>query len=170
MDARALTTWEVRAALDAGLAYVPSLLLGKPDEILRHHVAEGEWCAKQVLGHLIEAEGEVFGALIPGMLDRDPPAGWDRAPRMVREECDDDPEKLLTRWISLRRKGLEIVADLRESDLGRTSEKNWHGGPRESVGDLVRHWPEHTAEHVAQLIRAIRAGRAALRQVEAGPV
>lgn len=142
--------------LEAQLGSVPLLFESRYDAILSHHATVDDWCAKQVLGHLIEAEGEVFTLLIPGILGREIPAGWDQVPSMIREECTVDASALVARWKDLRVRGIALVRSLRGPDLTKTSERNWHGGETETVGALVRHWPHHTDDHSQQAQEAIR--------------
>lgn len=145
--------------LEAQLPRIQALY-NRPDSVLSHHSSPDAWCAKQVLGHLIEADGEVFGALIPGMLGRKAPDNWDQVPGMVRTECDGDTSKLLARFTELRTNGIAIARTLSEEDLTATSPKNWHGGEVESVGDLLRHWPRHTENHENQAKLAIQEAEA----------
>ncbi|CAN5173930.1 hypothetical protein BH18CHL2_BH18CHL2_00840 [soil metagenome] len=143
--------------LEVQLARVPLVFADRSDEELSHHSAPDEWCAKQVIGHLIEAEEEVFTALIPGMLGRDASDKWRNVPSMVREECGADADALLARWRELRGRGIALARSLTDDDLARTSAHNWHGGPAETVGDLFRHWPFHTDAHESQALEVLRA-------------
>ncbi len=145
------------AELEAGLVDVRRTFAGRTDDELRRHRLAGDWCAKQILGHLVEAEGEVFGALIPGMLGREAPPGWDRPPSMVRDDCGSDAASLLARFAALRARGVALARSLGPAHMTVTSERNWHRGPTESVGDLLSHWPEHTSEHLAQAREVLRA-------------
>lgn len=131
-------------------AAVRRLYEGRSTVDLRRHPADAEWCPMQILGHLIEAEGEVFGALIPGMLHKLAPNNWDQPPSMVRDDCDGDAAALLVHFAELRRSGVTLARSLKPEDLAVTSPRNWHKGPTETVGDLLRHWPEHTEAHLAQ--------------------
>ncbi len=136
---------------------VRAMFSSPADAALAHHASHGEWCAKQDLGHLIEAEGEVFLTIIPGLLGRDQTAWWERIPNMRREECDLPVEPLVERWLDLRERGLELARSIAYTDLGRHDDRNWHHGPGETVGDLIRHWPEHTDAHLAQAEAALAA-------------
>ena len=44
-------------------------LLGLPDAVLAWHPAPGEWCVKECLGHIIEADRRGFGGRIRLLLD-----------------------------------------------------------------------------------------------------
>ncbi len=148
---------EIVRQLEEQLDRVPRAFAGRTDAELSHHAGADEWCAKQIVGHLIEAEGEVFTMLIPGMLGRVAPDGWQNVPSMIREECGADADALIARWRALRVQGIGLARSITENDLARTSEQNWHGGPTETVGDLFRHWPFHTDAHERQAQEVLRA-------------
>ncbi len=148
---------EVVRELEAQLTRIPQVFIGRSDQELSYHAAPDEWCAKQIIGHLIEAEGEVFTALIPGMIGRAESEHWHDPPSMVRKECTADAGALLDQWRALRVRGIRLAATLTEDDLLRTSELNWHGGPQETVGDLFRHWPYHTDAHERQAHEVLHA-------------
>lgn len=136
-------------------AAVRQLYEGRRAGDLRRHPGGTDWCAIEILGHLIEAEGEVFGALIPGMLERKALSDWKRPPSMVRDDCDGDAAAMLDRFEMLRTSGVKLARSLRPEDLTVTSPHNWHKGPTETVGDLLRHWPEHTEAHLEQARTAL---------------
>jgi len=156
-DHPADTIADVVRRLEVQLVRIPEVFADRSDEELSHHAAPDEWCAKQIIGHLIEAEGEVFTMLIPGMVGRDAPEGWQNVPSMVREECGADAGGLLAQWRALRERGIALARSLNDEDLLRTSEHNWHGGATETVGDLFRHWPFHTDAHESQALEVLRA-------------
>jgi len=148
---------DVVRRLEEQLTQVPLVFADRSDAELSHHAAPEEWCAKQILGHLIEAEGEVFTTLIPGMIGRGAPAGWEQVPGMIREECAMDATELVARWRELRLQGLVLARSLTADDLLRTSDRNWHGGATETAGELFRHWPVHTEAHARQASEALAA-------------
>lgn len=150
------TIAEIVHQLEVQLTRIPQAFAGHSDAELSHHATPDEWCAKQILGHLIESEGEVFTMLIPGMIGRDAPDGWQNEPNMIREECSADAGVLLAQWRALRERGIALARTLTDADLPRTSDLNWHGGPTEAVGDLFRHWPFHTDAHERQAIEVLR--------------
>ena len=149
---------DIARRLEVQLISLPLAFADRSDEELSHHASPEEWCAKQIIGHLIEAEGDVFLKLIPGILERpDAPAGWESEPDMVRDECGADAKALLDTWRALRERGVALALSLSEADLMRTSERNWHAGATETVGDLFRHWPFHTDAHERQALEVLRA-------------
>ena len=73
---------EVAACLDAAMATLRAELGALPERVLAWHTADGEWCAKEVVGHLIEAERRGFAGRIRIILGAERPV--DRA---------DEPER-----------------------------------------------------------------------------
>ena len=51
-DARPLTPREVARLIESAAAAIRAELAALPDDVLAWHPAPGEWCAKEVLGHL----------------------------------------------------------------------------------------------------------------------
>ena len=69
-----------------------------PREALSWHVAEGEWCVNEVIGHLIETEERGFRGRI-GRIIADPGrklSDWD-PPQVAKErrDCEKDGVELL---------------------------------------------------------------------------
>jgi len=86
---RPLTPNEVARLIESAAAAIRAELAAHPDDVLAWHPAPGEWCAKEVVGHLIEAERRGFAGRIRLMLAGDEPLldAWDqtevaRAPRL----------------------------------------------------------------------------------------
>ena len=67
---------------------------------LTWHPADGEWCVKEVLGHLVETEQRGFAGRIRIILAGDSPPleGWDQeAVARARKDCDRDASALVER-------------------------------------------------------------------------
>jgi len=90
--ADALSPLDVAALLQATGTQLAAELGALPEAVLRHHPAPGEWCAKEVLGHLIEAERRGFAGRIRTLLAEDRPTfvGW--------EPADVGRRRLRPRW------------------------------------------------------------------------
>ena len=50
-----LSARDAAALLRSAAATIAAEVRGLPEPLRRWHPAEGEWCVKEVLGHLIEA-------------------------------------------------------------------------------------------------------------------
>jgi len=85
-----LTPHEVASALGAMAVIVRSELTALPEHAVSWHPAPGEWCVKEALGHLIEAEQRGFAGRIRTMLRNDEPEllAWDQAAvERARNDC-----------------------------------------------------------------------------------
>jgi DinB superfamily len=146
----------------AGLLRAASAMLraeagALPERVLRHHPAPGEWCVKEVLGHLIEAERRGFSGRIRQILAADRPVfqGWDQAAvARERRDCERSARDLLAEFEALRDDGAVLAAGLRPADLER-------GGQHPTVGfltvaDLVQEWVHHDRNHLRQILENVR--------------
>jgi hypothetical protein len=133
-------------------------LTALPEEAARWHPAEGEWCIKETLGHLIETERRGFAGRIRTLLAEDEPqlTGWDPAAvARARHDCDRELAELLREFSEERRASVILVLGLRDADLQ-------HGGHHPQVGylrvgDLLHEWIHHDRNHIRQMHAAVQA-------------
>lgn len=117
------------------------------------HPAPGEWCAKEVAGHIIEAERRGFAGRIRQFLDADGPnaIAWDQdAVERERQDCERDPVALADELQALRRESAALVRSLRPGQLAR-----WGTHPkvgRLTIKDLLHEWVHHDRNHARQLM------------------
>lgn len=120
--------------------------------------AQGEWCANEIIGHLIEAENRAFNGRIRVILAMSEPdlATWD-VPAVAAERDDrtKDTSALLEDLADLRADSLALVRGLTEADLARRG-VHPRVGPL-SVGELLHEWAHHDREHLVQLLDVSRA-------------
>jgi len=117
------------------------------------HSAPGEWCAREVLGHLIEAERRGFAGRIRAMIDEHRPTfeAWDQvATQAERHDCDKESRALVDEFVTLRRESVALVKKLDSADLRRS-------GLHPKVGelfvpDLLHEWVQHDRNHTKQLL------------------
>jgi hypothetical protein len=133
---RLLRPTEVGRLLESAVAVVRAELAALPDDVLAWHPAPGEWCAKEVLGHLIESEGRGFAGRIRIILASDAPA-------------------LVDEFARLRRESAALVAGLGAADLGRGGRHPKVGLLR--VGDLLHEWVHHDRNHLRQMLANVQA-------------
>jgi hypothetical protein len=129
-----------------------------PDEILAWHPAPGEWCVKECVGHIVEAERRGFDGRIRTILETPNLtfAGWD--PETVareRNDCRRPATELLAEFTALRQDGVALVESLTAADLER-------GGTHPKVGylrvrDILHEWLHHDRNHVRQLLANVQA-------------
>src|SRR5256885_4764785 len=113
---------EVAALLEAAMATLRAELGALPERVVAWHPAAGEWCAKEVVGHLIEAEQRGFAGRIRIILGADRPAlqAWDQTEvARARRDCERPIAALLDELAGLRRQSATLVRGLREPDLDR---------------------------------------------------
>ena len=153
-----LTPPEVAALLEAAMATLRAELGALPERVVAWHPAAGEWCAKEVVGHLVETERRGFAGRIRIILGADRPAlqGWDQNEvARARRDCARPIAGLLDELAGLRHDSVTLVSGLREPDLDR-------GGQHPKVGflrvrDLLQEWVYHDRNHIRQALANVQA-------------
>jgi hypothetical protein len=149
---------DVAGLLEAAAATLRAEVTALPVAVLAWHPAAGEWCVKEVLGHLIETERRGFAGRIRIILGEDAPAlaTWDQVEvARARRDCERDVEALLGEFTALRDASAALVAGLREADLGRGGHHPQVGYLR--VGDLLHEWIHHDRNHLRQIHANVQA-------------
>ena len=143
----------LRGAAAAFAAEVRAL----PDHVLRWHPADGEWCVKDVLGHIIEAERRGFAGRIKTLLANARPTfqGWDPAEvAKGRKDCEKDGAALVTELLQMREQSVDLVAGLHAEDLLRAG---LHPKVGElTVRDLLQEWVHHDRNHLKQILTNVQ--------------
>jgi hypothetical protein len=148
----------VAALLQSAAAIIHAELAALPVPVLEFHPAEGEWCVKEVLGHLIECEQRGFSGRIRIIQASDTPAleGWDQdAVARARDDCHRDWPSLYQELIRLRTASVEQVARLAPADLSLAGKH-----PRVgllTVSDLLHEWVHHDRNHIRQMLANVQA-------------
>jgi hypothetical protein len=154
----ALTPSEVADLLAASLATIEAELGALPMALAHWRPAPSEWCANEVLGHIIEAERRGFNGRIRLILSADEPKlpGWNQV-EVARARVDHEkaPAELLAEFRGLRQDSIALVRGLGPDDLDR-------GGDHETVGylrvkDLLHEWVHHDRNHVRQALANVQA-------------
>jgi hypothetical protein len=149
---------EVAALLEAALATLRAELGALPDRVAAWHPAAGEWCAKEVVGHLIESELRGFAGRIRVILSTDRPVlqSWSQNDvARARGDCARPIGALLDELAGLRRESATLVRNLREPDLARGGQHPSVGFLR--VGDLLQEWVHHDRNHIRQALANVQA-------------
>jgi len=152
-----LSPQEIAACLRATSTILRAELAALPLLVVSWHPAPGEWCVKQVLGHLIESEQRGFAGRIRTILSSDNPqlAAWDQiALAHERHDCDRDLADLSGEFGKLREESVALVAGLRGSDLDRGGYHSTIGYVR--VGDLLHEWVYHEHNHIRQMLANVQ--------------
>lgn len=129
-----------------------------PEDVLAWRPAPGEWCVKECVGHVIEAERRGFNGRIRLMLAESEPAlnGWDQV-QVARDRADHARAgaELLAEFDGLRADSVALVNSLTAADLSR-------GGTHDRVGylrvqDLLHEWLHHDRNHFRQMQANVQA-------------
>lgn len=119
--------------------------------------APGEWCANEVVGHLVEAERRGFAGRIRAILAADRPAleRWDQ-PAVAAARRDDlrPATELAAEFRAVRLDSLDLVASLQPADLARSGIHPRVGELR--IDELLGEWVHHDREHIRQLHAAVQ--------------
>ena len=133
-------------------------LTALPESVLTYHPAPGEWCAKEIVGHLIEAERRGFAGRIRIILAEETPRlqVCDQAAiARARHDCARDVKALLSDLVELRDDSVALVTGLRRDDLARAGEHPKVG--RLSVAELLQEWVHHDRNHLRQILANVQA-------------
>jgi hypothetical protein len=152
-----LTPSQAAAMLQAVGIELTTELQALPEPALGWHPAPGEWCVKEALGHMIEAERRGFagrvGVLIEGE-DTDLQT-WDQeAVARERRDCERELSVLLAEFGELREASIILVGRLHDLQLGR-------GGHHPEVGylrvrDVLHEWIHHDRNHFRQILANVQ--------------
>jgi hypothetical protein len=157
-DQARLAAPDVARLLEAMSTALQAEMHALPERVAGWHPAPGEWCAKECLGHIIEAERRGFNGRIRTLLQQDEPLleGWDQqAVARERNDCQRPAAELLEEFSSLRQDSVGLVNSLTDADLPR-------GGTHDKVGylriqDLLHEWLHHDRNHFRQLQANVQA-------------
>ncbi len=144
----------LRAAADTIRAEIGAL----SPAMLAWHPAPGEWCVKEVLGHLAEHQRPGLPGRVPTILAGQSPKleGWDQeAVARERGDCAREARELVDELGRMRADSVTLVAGLKPADL------SW-GGQHPKVGfltvaDLLHEWVHHDRNHIRQMLANVQA-------------
>jgi hypothetical protein len=149
---RELTPDEVTSYLEASCALIEAELLALADDASWHFDPK-EWCANQVVGHLIEAEKRGFAGRIREILDGKPrTASWDQEQvARDRNDCARLGQSVWMEFMGVRNDSVALVKSLRAEDLAKGIEHPKVG--RLTTRDLLHEWIHHDRNHTRQLLQ-----------------
>ena len=149
---------EIARLIQASGAALSAEVRGLPEALLDFHPRPGEWCVKEVVGHLIEAERRGFAGRIRILLAESEPklAGWDQTEvARARRDCERDMKTLLDEFIALRESSVALAAQLEPRDYSRVGLHPKVG--RLTIGDVAHEWIHHDRNHLAQIMANVQA-------------
>lgn len=151
-EPRSLEAGEVAALLAASGSALSAEVEALPPDVLTWPPGPDEWCALQVIGHLIETEKRGFAGRIRTIL-AEPGVrltGWDPdAVARERRDAERDPRELLEEFRRGRADSVALVASLTAGDLSQGADHPEVGFLR--VSDLLQEWVHHDRNHIRQL-------------------
>lgn len=144
---------QVAALLGTTQATLEATFAAWPAMLLAWRPGPAEWCALEVVGHLIETEERGFAGRIRIILTEERPrfSAWDPdAVARARRDAERDPATLLAEFTGRRAQSVALVATLTAADFDR-------GGDHPEVGfltvrDLLHEWVHHDANHLRQIL------------------
>ncbi len=157
-DARRFVPSEIARLLESAAAAIRGEFAAHPEDVLGWHPGPGEWCAKEVLGHLIESERRGFAGRIRLILASDEPdlEGWDQVEiARARRDCQRPAAALIAELDALRRDSVALVTGLGPADLGCAGRHPKVG--RLQVGELLHEWVHHDRNHLRQMLANTQA-------------
>jgi DinB family protein len=147
----------VAGLLESAVATLRAEIAALPESLLAFHPAPGEWCVKEVIGHLIEAERRGFAGRIRIILGGDTPKleSWDQAEvARGRGDCTRDARDLIDELARMRTDSASLTRGLGEADLPRAGLHPKVGLLR--VGDLLHEWVHHDRNHLKQILANVQ--------------
>ena len=151
-DSVALTPKELAEFLDASRQAVVAEMAALGSHAAERLV-EGEWCANEVVGHLIEAERRGFAGRIRTMIAEDRPRlqTWvQTAVAAARHDDERRPADLVAELNVLRDDSLVLVRSLGPATLARIGIHPQVG--EVTVEEIAHEWIHHDRNHLAQLV------------------
>lgn len=153
-----LVTGEVARLLRA----VHAAILAETDQmrpdLAAFHPADGEWCVKECIGHMIEAERRGFAGRIRLILEepgRDLQS-WDQVEvQRARKDCERDVADVVREFADLRQESVALVEGLMNTDMLKSGEHPQVGTL--TVEDLLHEWIHHDRNHLRQLQANVQA-------------
>jgi len=153
METEPLPPTMVAGLLRASAAEIAAEIRALPVGLSGRRLASGEWCALEVLGHLLEAERRGFAGRIQLLIDVDQPRleTWDQpSVAAARHDCERDAEALVREFLDVREESALLLEALRPADLTRGGEHPTVGWL--TVGDVMHEWVHHDRAHLKQML------------------
>ena len=147
---------EIAATIESMPVVLRSLLSPIDDAVLRMQPEPGEWCALEVIGHLIVSDGAAFRDRISAIIAGEPQiAGFNPSLELTGRDFAAEPlADLLDELADERAESGRFVRGLDPADLTREAQYRDHGVFQ--AGDFVHEWPFHDQDHLQQILAAIK--------------
>jgi len=156
-----LTVDEIARLLGATTRIVEAELGALGDELAGWRPAPTEWCANEVVGHLVEADARGYAGRIRRILAAPPgveafEAGWEQPEvAAAREDCGKPAAVLVDELAASRRDAIALVLSLTAADMDLAAIHATAG--RVTVGQLIQEWCAHDRVHIQQLLKSVES-------------
>jgi hypothetical protein len=146
-----LTTDQVADYLEATCALVESELTALGNDS-GWHFDPKEWCANEVVGHLVEAEKRGFAGRIREILaGRDKTGAWDQAEvAKQRNDCARMGQSVWMEFMGIRNDSIKLVRSVKPADLVKSIAHPMAG--QLSIRGLLHEWVSHDRNHTKQML------------------
>jgi hypothetical protein len=133
-------------------AVVETEITSMGEDLAAWHPVPEEWCAKQVVGHMIEAERRSFVGRITTVLNY--PAhlleAWEPDPVAVaRLDCQRSSKELLAEFSTTRSDSVRLVRALPTDRLEQEARHPTVGYL--TISAMLHHWIRHDHNHLGQI-------------------
>jgi hypothetical protein len=146
-----LSAKDIARLLESTCALIEAEMNALGDEGCRFHYRDGEWCANECVGHLIEAEKRGFAGRIRDLMAGKAIQSWDQAQvARDRHDCERVSQSLWMEFMGLRHDSIALVDSLTPADMERSGVHPKVGMLR--VRDLLQEWVHHDRNHTRQLL------------------
>ncbi len=153
-----LSVFQIASLIESGPAMLDVMLSDVAEKMASWHPAEGEWCIKEVLGHMIEADKNGFDGRIRTILAEDKPQlkGWDIPGTVAaRQDCEKDFRDLLAEWQDGRSESADMIVDLTDEQMNRSGVHPMVG--ELTIRDLLYEWVYHDQNHIKQILSNVQS-------------
>jgi hypothetical protein len=150
------TPAQLAALLDASRAAIVAEMAALGPHASERFI-EGQWCANEVVGHLIEAERRGFAGRIRVMVTEERPKlqTWVQpAVAAARHDDERNPADLVAELNMLRDESIAMVRSLGPTALARIGLHPQVG--EVTVAEIAHEWVHHDREHLVQLLEQTR--------------
>ncbi|MDQ2913803.1 MAG: hypothetical protein M3T56_11165 [Chloroflexota bacterium] len=147
-----LTTDQVAEYLESTCALVEAELTALGDDS-SWHFDQKEWCANEVVGHLVEAEKRGFAGRVREILAGNAKtSSWDQVQvAKERKDCERMGQSMWMEFMGFRNDGIKLVRSLRPADFSKSIAHPMAG--QVSIRDLLHEWIHHDRNHTRQLLQ-----------------
>ena len=147
---------ELAATIESMPDVLQALLNPLDAEVLGQRPAHGEWCALEVIGHLVTCEGPAFRDRIRSIVEGEPEIGNVDIHVLMADEAFETAAlgDLIERLRVERSASAAYLRMLATDDLARSAEHGTYGTL--TAGDFAHEWPFHDQDHLQQILEAVK--------------